>query len=105
MHHREEISNLVLDRIQKLADSCTGLQNLIVYNAYDGRARSSLDCWMLECILVDYSEKTKISYTVWSYPQDATAVVEPYITVLRVHLLLEHPDGATQRKFGGRDVL
>merc|ERR1711936_829239 len=34
----------------------------------------------------------KISFTVWACPQVATAVVEPYNTVLCVHSLLEHTD-------------
>eukprot|EP00438_Fugacium_kawagutii_P011658 Skav217246 [mRNA] locus=scaffold110:324793:328496:- [translate_table: standard] len=61
----KEIVDLVLDRIRKLADNCTG---------------------------VDYGKKSKISFTVWCCPQVATAVVEPYNTVLCVHSLLEHTD-------------
>ena len=41
---------------------------------------------------MDYGKKSKISFTVWSCPQVATAVVEPYNTVLCVHSLLEHTD-------------
>ena len=37
-------------------------------------------------------KKSKISFTVWCCPQVATAVVEPYNTVLCVHSLLEHTD-------------
>eukprot|EP00435_Cladocopium_sp_Y103_P001338 s6633_g1.t1 len=45
---------------------------------------------MLERLSVDYGKKSKISFTVWCCPQVATAVVEPYNTVLCVHSLLEH---------------
>ena len=31
---------------------------------------------------MDYGKKSKISFTVWCCPQVATAVVEPYNTVL-----------------------
>merc|ERR1712228_379722 len=41
---------------------------------------------------VDYGKKTKLSFTIWACPQVATAVVEPYNTVLCVHSLLEHTD-------------
>merc|ERR1712151_414429 len=71
----KEIVDLVLDRIRKLADNCTGL-----------------GCLMLERLSVDYGKKTKCSFTVWACPQVATAVVEPYNTVLCVHSLLEHTD-------------
>merc|ERR1712178_637662 len=88
----KEIVDLVLDRIRKLADQCTGLQGFMVYNACGGGTGSGLGCLMLERLSVDYGKKTKISFTVWACPQVATAVVEPYNTVLCVHSLLEHTD-------------
>merc|ERR1711920_534218 len=88
----KEIVDLVLDRIRKLADNCTGLQGFMVYNACGGGTGSGLGCLMLERLSVDYGKKTKISFTVWACPQVATAVVEPYNTVLCVHSLLEHTD-------------
>merc|ERR1719324_1179539 len=88
----KEIVDLVLDRIRKLADNCTGLQGFMVYNAVGGGTGSGLGCLMLERLSVDYGKKSKLSFTVWSCPQVATAVVEPYNTVLCVHSLLEHTD-------------
>ncbi|CAK0819626.1 unnamed protein product [Prorocentrum cordatum] len=88
----KEIVDLVLDRIRKLADNCTGLQGFMVYNAVGGGTGSGLGCLMLERLSVDYGKKTKVSFTVWACPQVATAVVEPYNTVLCVHSLLEHTD-------------
>eukprot|EP00606_Chrysophyceae_sp_TOSAG23-5_P000022 GSChrysophyteH2.ASY1.ANO1.446.1 assembled CDS len=69
----KEIVDLVLDRIRKLADNCTGLQ---------GFMRLS----------VDYGRKSKLSFTVTPAPQVSTAVVEPYNHVLASHSLLEHTD-------------
>ena len=63
-----------------------------MYNAVGGGTGSGLGCLMLERLSVDYGKKSKISFTVWSCPQVATAVVEPYNTVLCVHSLLEHTD-------------
>merc|ERR1711985_24336 len=83
----KEIVDLCLDRIRKLADNCTGLQGFLVYNACGGGTGSGLGCLMLERLSVDYGKKSKISFTVWSCPQVATAVVEPYNTVLCVHSL------------------
>merc|ERR1711924_316278 len=88
----KEIVDLCLDRIRKLADNCTGLQGFMVYNAVGGGTGSGLGCLMLERLSVDYGKKSKLSFTVWSCPQVATAVVEPYNTVLCVHSLLEHTD-------------
>lgn len=88
----KEIVDLVLDRIRKLADNCTGLQGFLVFNAVGGGTGSGLGCLLLERLSVDYGKKSKLSFTVWSCPQVATAVVEPYNTVLCVHSLLEHTD-------------
>ncbi|CAK0812995.1 unnamed protein product [Prorocentrum cordatum] len=82
----KEIVDLVLDRIRKLADNCTGLQGFMICTG------SGLGCLMLERLFVDYGKKTKVSFTVWACPQVATAVVEPYNAVLCVHSFLEHTD-------------
>ena len=88
----QEIMDLILDRIRKPADNCMGLQGLMIFDACGGGTGSDLDCLMLERLSVDYGKKSKLSFTVWTCPQLATAVVEPYNTVLCVHLLLEHTD-------------
>jgi tubulin alpha len=84
----KEIVDLVLDRLRKLADNCTGLQGFMIFNAVGGGTGSGLGCLMLERLSVDYGKKSKLSFTVWACPQVATAVVEPYNTVLCVHSLL-----------------
>merc|ERR1711939_323105 len=86
------MGDLVLDRLRKLADNCTGLQGFMIFNAVGGGTGSGLGCLMLERLSVDYGKKSKLSFTVWACPQVATAVVEPYNTVLCVHSLLEHTD-------------
>jgi len=88
----KEIVDLVLDRIRKLADNCTGLQGFMVYNAVGGGTGSGLGCLMLERLSVDYGKKSKISFTVRKCPQGAPEDVEPNNTVLCVHSLLEHTD-------------
>ncbi|CAE8672647.1 unnamed protein product [Polarella glacialis] len=88
----KEIVDLVLDRIRKLADNCTGLQGFMVFNTCGGGTGSGLGCLLLERLSVDYGKKSKISFTVWACPQISTAVVEAYNTVLCVHSLLEHTD-------------
>ena len=68
-----------------------GLQGFCVYNACGGGTGSGLGCLMLERLSVDYGKKSKISFTVWCCPQVATAVVEPYNTVLLLgDRVLEH---------------
>ena len=73
----KEIVDLVLDRLRKLADNCTGLQGFMVFNACGGGTGSGLGCLLLERLSVDYGKKSKISFTVWSCPQISSACVEP----------------------------
>merc|ERR1712058_209196 len=92
----KEIVDLVLDRLRKLADNCTGLQGFMLFNAVGGGTGSGLGCLLLERLSVDYGKKSKISFTVWSCPQISSAVVEPYNTCLCVHSFLEHTDVTNQ---------
>ena len=54
----KEIVDLVLDRIRKLADNCTGLQGFLVFNACGGGTGSGLGFLMLERLSADYGKKS-----------------------------------------------
>jgi tubulin alpha len=88
----KEIVDLVLDRIRKLADNCTGLQGFLVFHATGGGTGSGLGSLLLERLSVDYGRKSKLSFAISPSPQVSTAVVEPYNSVLSTHSLLEHTD-------------
>ncbi|KAJ7227706.1 hypothetical protein O6H91_Y461900 [Diphasiastrum complanatum] len=105
----KEIVDLCLDRIMKLADNCTGLQEFLVFHAVGGRDNctglqgfivlrlggstgSSRPSLLLERLSVDYGKKSKLGFTVYPSPQFSTSVVEPYNSVLPTHSLLEHTD-------------
>merc|ERR1711937_650252 len=74
----KEIVDLCLDRIRKLADTCTGLQGFLVFHATRGGTGSGLGSLLLERLSVDYGRKSKLSFAVSPSPQVSTAVVEPY---------------------------
>ncbi|RHY92218.1 hypothetical protein DYB35_006314 [Aphanomyces astaci] len=90
----KEVVDVVLDRIRKLADNCTGLQGFMVFNAVGGGTGSGLGSLLLERLSVDYGRKSKLGFTIYPSPQVSTAVVEPYNSVLATHGLLEHTDVA-----------
>jgi tubulin alpha len=90
----KEIVDLVLDRLRKLADNCTGLQGFLCFNAVGGGTGSGLGSLLLERLSVDYGRKSKLGFTCYPSPQVSTAVVEPYNSVLSTHSLLEHTDVA-----------
>lgn len=64
----KEIIDLVLDRIRKLADQCTGLQGFIVYHSFSGGTGSGVGSLLLERLAMDYPKKTKIEFAV--YPSE-----------------------------------
>jgi len=85
----KEIIDLVLDRIRKLADNCTGLQGFLIFHSFGGGTGSGFTSLLMERLSVDYGKKSKLEFCIYPAPQVATAVVEPYNSVLMTHNLLE----------------
>ena len=48
----------------------------------------------MERLSVDYGKKSKLEFAIYPAPQIATAVVEPYNSILTTHTTLEHSDCA-----------
>jgi tubulin alpha len=111
----KEIVDLVLDRIRKLADQCTGLQGFLIFHSFGGRhtlndhidhscnslvvvylggTGSGFTSLLMERLSVDYGKKSKLEFAVYPAPQISTAVVEPYNSILTTHTTLEHSDCA-----------
>merc|ERR1712003_267180 len=92
----KEVVDLVLDRIRKLADQCTGLQGFLIFHSFGGGTGSGFTSLMMERLSVEYGKKSKLEFSIYPAPQISTAVVEPYNSVLCVHSLLEHTDVTNQ---------
>merc|ERR1711970_507568 len=90
----KEIVDLVLDRIRKLADQCTGLQGFLIFHSFGGGTGSGLTSLLMERLSVDYGKKSKLEFAVYPAPQMSSAVVEPYNSILTTHTTLEHTDCA-----------
>lgn len=58
-----------LDRVRKLADSCTGLQGFLVFNAVGGGTGSGFGSLLLERLSVEYGKKSKLGFTIYPSPQ------------------------------------
>merc|ERR1712042_10752 len=74
--------------------NCTGLQGFMIYHSFGGGTGSGFGSLLLERLSVDYGKKSKIEFAVYPAPQIATAVVEPYNSVLCAHAMMEHSDVA-----------
>ncbi|KAK3749969.1 hypothetical protein QZH41_008458, partial [Actinostola sp. cb2023] len=90
----KEIVDLVLDRIRKLADQCTGLQGFLIFHSFGGGTGSGFSSLLMERLSVDYGKKSKLEFAIYPAPQISTAVVEPYNSILTTHTTLEHSDCA-----------
>ncbi|XP_041361944.1 tubulin alpha-1 chain-like [Gigantopelta aegis] len=90
----KEIVDLVLDRIRKLADQCTGLQGFLIFHSFGGGTGSGFTSLLMERLSVDYRKKSKLEFAVYPAPQISTAVMEPYNSVLTTYATMEHSDCA-----------
>ncbi|CAH1783612.1 unnamed protein product [Owenia fusiformis] len=90
----KELIDLVMDRIRKMSDLCTGLQGFLVFHSFGGGTGSGFASLLMERLSVDYGKKSKLEFAVYPAPQVSTAVVEPYNSVLTTHTTLEHSDCA-----------
>jgi tubulin alpha len=90
----KELVDITLERIRKLADSCTGLQGFMVFHSVGGGTGSGFGALLLERLSMDYGKKSKLDFCIYPSPEVSTAVVEPYNSVLSTHALLEHTDVA-----------
>uniref|UniRef100_H3CGJ0 Tubulin alpha chain n=1 Tax=Tetraodon nigroviridis TaxID=99883 RepID=H3CGJ0_TETNG len=70
----KELIDVVLDRIRKLPDQCTGLQGFLVFHSFGGGTGSGFTSLLMEPLSVDYGKKSKLEFSVYPAPQVSTAV-------------------------------
>ena len=90
---RERI-DAAIDRIHKLAENCSSLQGFFIFRSFGGGTGSGFASLLMERLSVDYGKKSKLDFSIYPAPQVATAVVEPYNSILTTHTTLEHSDCA-----------
>jgi hypothetical protein len=65
----KEVVDLVLDRIRKLADQCTGLQGFLIFHSFGGGTGSGFTSLLMERLSVDYGKKAKLEFSIYPAPQ------------------------------------
>jgi hypothetical protein len=65
----KEIIDLVLDRLRKLADQCTGLQGFLIFHSFGGGTGSGFTSLLMERLSVDYGKKSKLEFAIYPAPQ------------------------------------
>ena len=68
----KEIADLVLDRIRKIADACTGLQGFLIFHSFGGGTGSGFTSLLMERLSVDYGKKSKLEFCIYPAPQVST---------------------------------
>ncbi|KAF5280465.1 hypothetical protein FQR65_LT03274 [Abscondita terminalis] len=90
----KELVDVVLDRIRKLADQCSGMQGFVIFHSFGGGTGSGFTSLLMERLSCDYGKKSKLEIAIYPSPQISTAIVEPYNSILTTHTTLEHSDCA-----------
>ena len=90
---KEHIDN-VTDKVRKLTENCNSLQGFFIFRSFGGGTGSGFTSLLMEKLSVDYGKKSKLEFSIYPAPQVATAVVEPYNSILTTHTNLEHSDCA-----------
>jgi hypothetical protein len=78
------VVDLVLDRIRKLADQCTGLQGFLIFHSFGGGTGSGFTSLLMERLSVDYGKKSKLEFAIYPAPQ----VRVLFFAVFRIHDIL-----------------
>ena len=65
----KEIIDLVLERIRKLSDQCSGLQGFLIFHSFGGGTGSGFTSLLMERLSVDYGKKSKLEFAVYPAPQ------------------------------------
>ncbi|XP_071448959.1 tubulin alpha-1 chain-like [Hetaerina americana] len=90
----QEILDVVLDRVRKIAEDCSSLQGFLLFRSFGGGTGSGFAALLLEHLCYGYGKKTKLDFAIYPAPQVSTAMVEPYNAVLTTHSTLETEDVA-----------
>ncbi|EQB60848.1 tubulin alpha chain [Vairimorpha apis BRL 01] len=88
----KDVIETVLEQIRRIADNCEGLQGFLIFHSFGGGTGSGLGSLLMERLDAEFGKKSKLEISVYPAPRIATAVVEPYNSVLTTHATLDHSD-------------
>nr|CAD7438109.1 unnamed protein product [Timema bartmani] len=109
----KEVVSGVMERVRKLADSCTGLQGFFIFHSFGGGTGSGFTALLMQKLSDEFGKKSRLEFAVYPAPQVlslgllkcvisknvellqvSTAVVEPYNAVLTTHTTIANSDCA-----------
>lgn len=87
-----EFIDIVVDRIRICVEDCTSVQGFLIFHSLGGGTGSGFSSLIMERLSTDYGKKAKIEFGIFPSPKCASAMVEPYNSVLNTFATLELSD-------------
>lgn len=84
----------VVDKIRRMAEQSNSLQGFFLFHSFGGGTGSGFSALLMDRLCEDYAKKCKLEFVVYPAPSIATAVVEPYNSILTTHCTLDTTDCA-----------
>ncbi|KAL4501497.1 hypothetical protein ABPG72_021304 [Tetrahymena utriculariae] len=81
-----------LDKIRKLAESCSNLQGFLIYNSAGGGTGSGFGSLLTKKIKENYCKKSNLGLTIYPSDKIQREQFEPYNSVLYSQQLIENED-------------
>ncbi|KAI5169564.1 tubulin alpha, partial [Pancytospora epiphaga] len=88
----KEMVEQVMEAIRRMSDKCESLQGFMIFHSFGGGTGSGFGSLLMEQLATEHKKKSKLEFSVYPAPRVATAVVEPYNSILTTHATLEHSD-------------
>eukprot|EP00095_Tigriopus_kingsejongensis_P006234 maker-scaffold301_size216225-snap-gene-1.19 protein:Tk06234 transcript:maker-scaffold301_size216225-snap-gene-1.19-mRNA-1 annotation:"protein tba-9" len=88
----KEFIDVTLDKIRRLVEQCPSLQGFLVFHSFGGGTGSGFTSLIMEQLSLNYGKKSKLNFSIYPAPRIATAIVEPYNSLLFTHTSLDHSD-------------
>merc|ERR1712126_133727 len=83
---------MVMEKIQKEAEQAASVQGFFIFHSFGGGSGSGFASLLQERLSLEFAKKNKLDFAIYPAPQTATAVVEPYNSVLTTHAAMDHSD-------------
>jgi len=65
----KELIEPTMDKINKMADNCSGLQGFVLFHSFGGGSGSGFGSLLMERLHVEYGKKTKLNFSIYPAPQ------------------------------------
>ncbi|CAG9313831.1 unnamed protein product [Blepharisma stoltei] len=75
-----------------MVENCSDLEGFLLFHSLGGGTGSGLGSLILENLVMEYGEQTRINFSIYPGSKNAVSVVEPYNTILSMRSLIGSSD-------------